>query len=173
MIWGYLSINLFLTLPLAVLNIAQIHRFARAVALATVAAALAHLLLPRNWAGCNRPASTWITRTTWYRRSTLRTRFLRGAVVWNGATAHWLRILSGAWLALLVSSVLLVASASSAGCGDRSRVGHLLLSLVQQVITPRVESLLFSQDAAAPFNSRFDRSTITPQAEQQTAISLG
>jgi membrane-associated phospholipid phosphatase len=33
---------------------------------------------------------------------------LAGAVVWNGATARWLRVLSGAWLALLISSVLLV-----------------------------------------------------------------
>jgi membrane-associated phospholipid phosphatase len=108
MIWVYLSINFFLALPLAVLNIAEIRRFAKAFALATVAAALAHLLLPAQL-GWTQPAcfnldsphnlvpSLHVTYSV-----------LAGAVVWNGTTAFWLRIVSGAWLALLVSSVPLV-----------------------------------------------------------------
>ena len=108
MIWVYLSINLFLALPLAVLNIADIRRFARAVALATVAAALAHLLLPTQL-GWTQPACFNLDRPHNLVPSLhVAYAVLAGAVVWNGATAHWLRILSGAWLALLISSVLLV-----------------------------------------------------------------
>ena len=108
MIWVYLSINLFLALPLAVLNIADIRRFARAVALATVAAALAHLLLPTQL-GWTQPARFNLDHPHNLVPSLhVAYAVLAGAVVWNGATAHWLRILSGAWLALLISSVLLV-----------------------------------------------------------------
>ncbi len=108
MIWVYLSINLFLTLPLAVLNIAQIHRFARAVALATVAAALAHLLLPTQL-GWTQPACFNLDLPHNLVPSLhVAYAVLAGALVWNGATARLLRIFSGAWLALLISSVLLV-----------------------------------------------------------------
>jgi membrane-associated phospholipid phosphatase len=108
MIWVYLSINLFLALPLAVLNIADIHRFARAVALATVAAALAHLLLPTQL-GWTQPACFKLDLPHNLAPSLhVAYAVLAGAVVWSGATARWLRVLSGAWLALLISSVLLV-----------------------------------------------------------------
>src|SRR5206468_642501 len=55
MIYVYLSINFFLALPVFVLDIDDIRRFAKAFAWVTLAAALAHQLLPTQL-GWQRPA---------------------------------------------------------------------------------------------------------------------
>jgi membrane-associated phospholipid phosphatase len=108
MIWVYLSINFFLALPLAVLNIAEIHRFARAFALATIAAALTHLLLPTQLGWAQPACFTFDYPHNLAPSLHVAYAVLAGAAVWHGASSFWVRMFSGAWLALLVSSVVLV-----------------------------------------------------------------
>jgi membrane-associated phospholipid phosphatase len=117
MVYVYLSINLFLALPLFVLNTGDIRRLAKVFGMATLAGALAHLLLPAQL-GWERPlhvagypvlAWLFVLDRPHNLVPSLHVGYsvLVGAVVWRRAGALWLRVVVGMWMALLVMSVLL------------------------------------------------------------------
>jgi len=118
MIWVYLSLPVFLALPLFVLDAAGISRLGQTFALATVAAAAIHLLLPTE-IGWPRP-----TAVPGY---PIFDRFLTidrphnlvpslhigyGALafiaIWSETQRLWIKLLSVVWLASLICSVSLV-----------------------------------------------------------------
>jgi membrane-associated phospholipid phosphatase len=118
MIWVYLSLQVFLALPLFVLDTAGISRFGWTIALATVAASAIHLALPTDlgWArpavvpgypiferffSMDRPHNMAPSLHVTYS-------VLAFLVMWNGTKRMWLKLLFAVWLALLVGSVSLV-----------------------------------------------------------------
>lgn len=117
MIYIYFSINFFLALPLFVLDMNGIRCFAKAFAWVTVAAAVAHLLLPAQL-GWQRPGQVagypvlhrlFALDLPYNLVPSLHVgyAFLAWAVVWNRTVEHWVRAMASVWLALLVMSVLL------------------------------------------------------------------
>jgi hypothetical protein len=118
MIWVYLSLQVFLALPLFVLDAAGISRLGQAFAFATLAAAAIHLALPTDL-GWPRPAA--VATYPIFERffsidrphnlvPSLHVGYsaLAFSVIWSGAKRVWVKLLSAIWLALLVCSVSLV-----------------------------------------------------------------
>jgi membrane-associated phospholipid phosphatase len=118
MIWVYLSLQVFMVLPLFVLNTEGISRLGRAFALATIGAAAIHLILPADL-GWLRPAA--VPGYPIFERffsidrphnlvPSLHVAYgaLTSMALWSGTRRMWLRLLSAAWFALLVCSVSLV-----------------------------------------------------------------
>jgi hypothetical protein len=118
MIWIYLSVQVFLALPLFVLDAAGISRLGRAFALATLAAAVIHLALPADL-GWPRPATVVGYRIFEPLFSIDRPHNLAPSLhivysalacmaIWSAAKRVWIKALAAVWLALLVCSVALV-----------------------------------------------------------------
>jgi len=118
MIWVYLSMQAFLALPLFLLNTTGISRFGRTIALATLAAFAIHLTLPTDL-GWTRPvavpgypvfARCFAMDQPHNLVPSLHVTFsaLSFLVIWNCARRTWVKLLSAAWFALLVCSVLLI-----------------------------------------------------------------
>jgi membrane-associated phospholipid phosphatase len=118
MIWVYLSLQVFLALPLFVLDTAGISRFGWTIALATVAASAIHLTLPADL-GWARPSVVpgypvferfFSMDGTHNMAPSLHVTYgaLAFFVMWNGTGGMWLKLLSAVWFASLVVSVLLV-----------------------------------------------------------------
>jgi hypothetical protein len=118
MIWVYLSLQVFLALPLFVLDSGGISRLGRAFAFVTLAAAAIHLALPTDL-GWPRPAA--VAGYPIFKRlfsidgphnllPSLHVGYgaLAFLAVWNGAKQRWLKLLSTAWFGLLTCSVSLV-----------------------------------------------------------------
>ena len=107
MIYIYLSINVFLMLPVAVLDTEEIRRFAKAFALVTLAAALLHLLLPAQL-GWNRPASVpgYAIFERFYALDSphnlvpslhITYGAFAAAVIWDRTPVGWLRVVAAVW----------------------------------------------------------------------------
>jgi membrane-associated phospholipid phosphatase len=118
MIWVYLSLQIFLALPLFVLDAAGISRLGQTFALATLAAGAMHLALPTDlgWRrplavpgypifdrffSIDRPHNLAPSLHVAYSTLTL-------LVIWSAARGRWLRTLSAVWAGLLVCSVSLI-----------------------------------------------------------------
>jgi hypothetical protein len=118
MIWVYLSLQVFLALPLFVLDTAGISRLGRTFGLATLAAGAMHLALPTDlgWRrplgvpgypifdrlfSMDRPHNLAPSLHVAYSTLTL-------LVIWSAARGRWLKALSAVWAGLLVCSVSLI-----------------------------------------------------------------
>jgi membrane-associated phospholipid phosphatase len=118
MIWVYLSLQVFLALPLFVLDSAGISRFGQAFTLATLAAAAIHLTAPTDL-GWPRPAAV-VGYPIFERLFSIdRPHNLAPSLhivysalafmaIWSETKRAELKVLSAVWLALLVCSVSLV-----------------------------------------------------------------
>jgi hypothetical protein len=118
MVWVYLSLPLFLAMPLWALNSDGINRLGRAFVLATLYAALIHLAFPADpgW-----PRPTTVPGYPIFERiysldrmhnlaPSLHIAYSTLAVlaIWHGTRRTPMRPISAVWFALLVSSVALI-----------------------------------------------------------------
>ena len=118
MIYVYFSFNLLTALPLFLRNAAAIERLGRAYLVATLIAAVIHAILPTDL-GWARPAAVpghpvfarlFAADRPHNLVPSLHVAYSALAVfsVWAATKRWWLRLLTAAWLAALIASVLLV-----------------------------------------------------------------
>jgi hypothetical protein len=118
MIWAYLSLQVFFALPLFVLDSAGISRFGETLLIATLAAAVMHLIFPADL-GWVRPAVVpgypvfarfFVLDRPHNLVPSLHVSYsaLTCMVSWNATERPWIRLVASLWLALLVCSVSLV-----------------------------------------------------------------
>jgi membrane-associated phospholipid phosphatase len=118
MIYPYLSFNLFMAVPLFLLDCARIRAFGKSLLAVTLIAAAFHLVLPAEL-GWSRPASVsdYPVFDKLFQLDKphnlvpslhIGYSFVALAVIWSATKHAWSKALAVAWMAVMTSSVILV-----------------------------------------------------------------